>query len=198
LSKKLLAIPLLSRETLRFIDSDILFYQKVDALYPPGDSPLAMVDDDQGYSARLIDPTRKHNLAIPSGFNSGLLRLDLAIYDLDRLEWFLGRPYLMRIPAMAEQTCYAMLTCGKGLRQFSSAQFFCKKYRPLEITTQTVTAHFIYHLKGLIGKYHPQAMESLRTSPVAELQFQAPRPLILFTIVKRRLLRRFVRLGHEP
>ncbi|MDR3402355.1 MAG: hypothetical protein P4L99_07635 [Chthoniobacter sp.] len=198
LSNKLLDIPLLSREPLRYVDSDILFFRKVNALFPEGDFPLAMLDDDQGYSARLIDITRKHKIPIPSGFNSGLLRLDLADYDLDRIEWFLGKPELLRIPAMAEQTCYAMLTAEKGLRQFSPAQFFCKKYRPLEITTRTVAAHFIYHLKGLIRKYHPTAMESLRESPVTELQLQSPRPLTLLTIVKRRLLRRFVHLGYEP
>jgi hypothetical protein len=195
LSNKLLDIPLLSREHLRFIDSDILFFRKVDSLFPVGTSPVSMVDDDQGYSARLIDLVIRFGIRLPSGFNSGLMSLALAGYDLDRIEWFLGHPELTRLPSMVEQTCFAMLAAPNDLRHFSPEQFFCKKHRPLQVTSETVAVHFIYHMKGLISSYYPAAMESLAQSPSANLQFVPATPLTLMKIIKRRFMRRFTPLS---
>jgi hypothetical protein len=96
LSNKLLDIPPLSDTSVQFIDCDILFFRKVRTLFGDRDGNVFMFEDDEGHSAPLLDLILKHRFKIGKGFNTGLFRFDLSGYDLDWIDWMLGRSDLMR------------------------------------------------------------------------------------------------------
>jgi hypothetical protein len=195
LSNKLLDIPLLSDKSVQFIDCDILFFQKVRSLFGDYQGNIFMFEDDDGHCAPLLNLIVKHDFRIAKGFNSGLFRFDLSGYDLDWIDWMLGRPDLMRVPGLAEQTCYAALSGRRQLRQFSPRQFFCSRFTPITITPETIAVHFIYHLKQRVSHYYESAIQCLNKSDPVELRIRKSRRLTVLDVVGRRICRPFRKLS---
>jgi hypothetical protein len=193
LSNKLFDIPLsmASSETLRFCDSDILFFRQLTHLFPEDGRPIFCEEDNDGYSAAPWKLRFKFGLRIVSGLNSGLFQFPLHHLDLDFLEWFLGKPELLAIPGMGEQTAWALLLRNSWPDMFATHQIFCSTRRPLAVDDRLVAIHFLYHLKSRVPEYIPQALAALADRAPAAPEFQRPSPLSAWRIAERRLLRRW-------
>ena len=197
ISNKLLDIPLLTSERLNFVDADVLFFRKVPGLFSDEAATVFMFEDDEGHTAPLLHLLRA-GIRLPAGFNAGLFSFDLdRHYDLDRIEWLLGREDLMVQIGMADQTCFADLVGRGELRYFSPRQFFCSKFAPIKVGARTLAVHFIYHLKSRIESYHAEALESIRRCEPGEIEFIPARPLTVFDVIKRRAMRRFRALSAQ-
>ncbi len=152
LSNKLLDIPLLAFEAedareLHYIDSDILFFRHCTGLFAPGETPVFLQEDDQGYSGPLLSLLGCSRRAVPSGCNTGLFRLPRVRYDLDFIEWFLGRRELWSaFPTLTEQTCLALLMESRGSQVVSPRQISCSK-DSVRVTDETIAVHFMSFVK---------------------------------------------------
>jgi hypothetical protein len=193
LSNKLLDIPLSlpPGDTLRFCDSDVLFFRRLTHLFPDDGRPIFCEEDNDGYSTAPWKLRFKFGFRIVSGLNSGLFQFPLRHLDLDFLEWFLGKPELMTIPGMGEQTAWALLLRNAWPDMFATDQIFCSTRRPLAIDDHLVAVHFLYHLKSRVPEYVPQALSALADRPPAQPEFQRASPLSAWRIAERRLLRRW-------
>ncbi len=191
LSNKLLDVPLSlpSRGTLRFCDCDILFFRRLEGLFPEDGRPVFCEEDNDGYSAAPWKLRIRFGFRIMSGLNSGLFQFPLERLDLDFLEWFLGKPELLAVPGMGEQTAWALLLRDAWPDVFATDQVFCSTLRPLRVDDRLIAIHFLYHLKSRAGAYLPQAEASLKGLPPAVPEFRKPSPLSVVRILKRRLLR---------
>ncbi len=193
LSNKLLDIPLglPPGETLRFCDSDVLFFHRLTHLFPDDGRPIFCEEDNDGYSTAPWKLRFKFGFRIVSGLNSGLFQFPLRHLDLDFLEWFLGKPELLAIPGMGEQTAWALLLRDAWPDMFATDQIFCSTRRPLAIDDRLVAIHFLYHLKSRVPDYVPQALAALKDRPPATPEFHHASPLSTWRIAERRLLRRW-------
>lgn len=191
LSNKLLDIPLSlpPGHTLRFCDCDILFFRRLTQVFPEDGRAIFCEEDNDGYSAAPWKLRFQFGFRIVSGLNSGLFQFPLQYLDLDFLEWFLGKPELLAVPGMGEQTAWALLLRNAWPEVFATDQIFCSTRRPLAIDDRLIAIHFLYHLKGRVPDYLHQAEASLADRPPTVPEFRAASPLSLGRILQRRLLR---------
>ncbi len=191
LSNKLLDIPLGLEgvDILRFCDCDILFFRRLTSLFPDSEQPIFCEEDNDGYSAAPWKIRFKFGFRIMSGLNSGLFQFPLARLDLDFLEWFLGKPELLAIPGMGEQTAWALLLRNAWPSVFAPDQIFCSTLRPITVDDRLLAIHFLYHLKSRVPQYVSQAFESLASAAAAVPEFRKARALSPALILQRRLLR---------
>ena len=191
LSNKLLDIPILSEDILQFIDSDIMFFKRFDNMFPAEKFPIFSQEaaDDQGYSAPLLTLIRQAGRPVPSGCNSGLFRFYKADYDLDYLEWFLGREELCQpIASMVEQTGWALLFGVKGSFTYEEQQLACiKDY--VRLDEKTIAVHFLYGLKSQMLDFEARAKELIEKSEVHSFRFTPAKKLTFAKIVKRKIRR---------
>jgi len=191
LSNKLLDIPLslLPGDTFRFCDCDILFFRRLTHLFPDDGRPIFCEEDNDGYSAAPWKLRFKFGFRIVSGLNSGLFQFPLHRFDLDFLEWFLGKHELLAIPGMGEQTAWALLLRDAWPDVFATDQIFCSTLRPLAVDDRLIAIHFLYHLKSRVPEYVRQALAAQSDQAPCAPEFRKPSPLSTWRILQRRLLR---------
>jgi hypothetical protein len=126
LGRKLLDVPLLfPEEEVAYCDADVLFLRPFRGLFSlpdPGAGALFMTDPQNAYSVRSWHLLRESRLALPRRANTGVVVFRREHYDLDLIEWFLGRPELLRPPVWAEQTAWALLGQRAGCWLLDPAQ----------------------------------------------------------------------------
>lgn len=183
LALKLLDIPLLASEELAYCDSDILFLKRFARMFElvgDGYSAIFMRDAQEAYSLRPWHIFPFGKIRIPGHINSGLIFYRTSKYDLDFVEWFLGRPELAGVfrkrPHWIEQTCWAALGWRAGCRVWSSAQLMIANPGMRGLSSDTVGIHFVAAYRGKLQEFtEPEgdecgdavAIRSDKTGPVS-------------------------------
>lgn len=171
LGLKLLDIPLLEGAGALYVDSDVYFFRPFtcEALRQIRSEFVFMRDSKEGYSARIMDLIHKHRLDMPSRVNSGIIWIPHARYNLDFIEWFLGKLEFRLFPTLVEQTCWAAMARSDNVWYVSPTQIPLAR-RDMGIEPNTVATHFY-------GKYKGTILDFVRLNP-ARLGV-TPHPLIL-------------------
>lgn len=183
LALKLLDIPLLASDELAYCDSDILFLRRFTRMFEwvgDGASAIFMRDAQEAYSLRPWHIFPFGKIRIAGHINSGLIFLRTSKYDLDFVEWFLGRPELVEVfrkrPHWIEQTCWATLGWRAGCRVWSSAQLMIANPRMNGLSRDTVGIHFVAAYRGKLQGFsenngdengEPVAIRSGKAGPVS-------------------------------
>ena len=201
---KLFDLPLLcSTPVFSYMDSDIVFFKKVERLFPSDpDVVTYLQSDEEGFCAPAPELHWKWKIPLVVGLNAGLFQVPMAVYDLERIEWFLRevseRKGVWRTEGLAEQNVWAMLAAQRPAFHFHRDQFHCSRFKKLELNESLVAVHCIYHLKPWVEKLTPKAKRSLAQAKPVSLAWQPARRLTGFHIIARRLGRVRRRLvSHE-
>lgn len=192
---KLFDLPLLcSSPVFSYMDSDIVFFRPIERLFPPDPKVVTYLQsDEEGFCAPAPELHWKWKIPLVTGLNAGLFQVPMAVYDLDRIEWFLRevseRKNVWRTEGLAEQTVWAMLAAQRPAFHFSRQQFHCSRFKKLEITDSLVAVHCIYHLKPWIEKLIPEAKQTLAREKAVTLAFERAKTLTSLRVVARRIAR---------
>jgi hypothetical protein len=192
---KLFDLPLLcSSPVFSYMDSDIVFFKRIERLFPPDPEVVTYLQsDEEGFCAPAPELHWKWKIPLVIGLNAGLLQVPMALYDLDRIEWFLRevseRKDVWRTEGLAEQNVWAMFAAQRPAFHFSPSQFHCSRFKKLELTGSLVAVHCIYHLKPWIEKLIPKAKRSLAESKPVTLAWERARKLTGLHVIVRRIVR---------
>lgn len=155
-----------SGSTLEFCDSDVLFLRPFDGLFGGRFSGAVVMGDVQNaYSVRSWQVALDRRLRLPRRVNTGILRFSTAAYDLDLIEWFLGRPEYLRTPVWVEQTAWALLAYRAGCRLLDERQVAFPE-RPVHVSPERVALHFINPRRDLLAAYLAVAPDRAAEAPV--------------------------------
>jgi hypothetical protein len=124
LALKLLDACLLAEGELLYCDSDVLFLRAVEGLFDAGgpQASVFMRDEQNAYSLRSWQLAR-HRLRIPARLNTGLFRFPRDRFDLDLVEWYLGRREMHFAPVWMEQTAWALVAGNAETAFFEPRRF---------------------------------------------------------------------------
>jgi hypothetical protein len=160
LALKLLDIPLIAPEELAYCDSDVLFLRRFTRMFEwagDGTSAIFMQDEQEAYSLRPWHIFPFGKIRVPGQINSGLIFYRTSKYDLDFVEWFLGRPELVAVfrkrPHWIEQTCWAALGWRAGCRVWSSAQLMIANPKMSGLSVDTVGIHFVAAYRSKLQEF---------------------------------------------
>jgi len=172
LALKLLDIPLLASDELAYCDSDILFLKRFTRLFEWADgdrSPIFMRDVQDAYALRPWHISPFGKIGIAQRINSGLIFYKTQNYDLDFVEWFLGRPELASVfrkrQHSIEQTCWAALGWRAGCRVWDSSQLMLANPEMRGLSADTVGIHFVASYRGRLKEF-PLDNGDARRDPV--------------------------------
>ncbi|MGO9336314.1 MAG: hypothetical protein ACLPY1_02280 [Terracidiphilus sp.] len=170
---KTFAIPLMSNNDIRYIDSDILFFRPCPSAF---NRPfyecdaIFMKDITEAYSVRPWHLMGPRPLRLCSSLNSGFILMAKERYDLDFLEWILSRysGAFARFPPWAEQTIWSALAVRCATKLICSDSMLLM--RPgVEITSSAVAGHFVSTYRHLLKDFVPidgnGDISTLRTEP---------------------------------
>lgn len=177
-----------------YMDSDVVFFKRIERLFPPdSESACYLRSDEEGFCAPIPELHWKWKIPFVVSLNAGLFQLPMALYDLDRIEWFLREVYerkgVWRTRDNAEQTVWAMLAAQRPAYHFDRRQIHCSRFKKLEITDDLVAVHCIYHLKPWVEKLVPKAKLSLAKSEPVALGWEHARHLNSLDVFVRRIQR---------
>lgn len=167
LALKLLDAPLLNPgESLAFCDGDVLFLRPFSGLFTAEAGAVMMADLQNAYSVRSWHLLLDRRLRLPQRINTGVLRFRTALYDLDLVEWFLGRSGYLRTPVWVEQTVWALLAARAGCLVYDPRQVSFPE-RPARVPEETVALHFISPRRDLLPAYLEAVPDRTGEPPVA-------------------------------
>lgn len=156
LAAKLLDATLLAPAAeLAFCDADVLFLRPFARLFelPAGAGALFMSDPQNAYSVRSWHLLREPRLRLAAHVNSGVLFFRRASFDLDLLEWFLGRPEYRFAPVWVEQTCWALLGQAAGCRLLDPAAISIPVAGCETADRGRVALHFVSPVRSLLARH---------------------------------------------
>lgn len=189
LSTKILDIPIIEKKCIRFIDCDILFIKKFDDLFSDDCSSRFCLEDDTGYSGRLIDMMKASKNKIPKRCNAGIIQMDKTKFDLEYIEWFLSKKHLCNFPGMLDQTLYAILMGWKDSYNFAYKQISTSK-RKISISKDTIAIHFMYDLKRSFFEF-AEKFKNVKDDNISHFRLYKPERLSYPYIIKRAVGRKF-------
>lgn len=193
LSNKILDIPILESSCVKFIDCDILFIKPFSGLFSYDKASRFSLEDDCGYSGRLIELKKTTSNTIPEGCNTGIFQMDKEKLDLDYIEWFLSNTKLCRFVSMVEQTLFAILMGTEGSVTYSDQQISTSK-KHVKLTKNTVAIHFMYGLKTLFFQYANDYCD-LPNNHVNVIKFSKSKNLSYSYVLRRALNRQLNKLA---
>lgn len=170
LALKLLDAPLLAKEeSLAFCDGDVLFLRPFQGLFAwpaPDVGAVTMADLQNAYSVRSWHLLLERRLRLPRRINTGLVHFRAGLYDLDLVEWFLGRSGYLRTPVWVEQTAWALLAARAGCHVYDPRQVAFPE-RPVRAPGDAVALHFISPRRDLLPAYIDTVPDRTGEPPVA-------------------------------
>lgn len=179
LALKLFDCALLSRsEILCFCDSDVLFMSPVtglaEAIRGRDTNAVFMEDRENSYSFRSWHKRGSRDTRLPRRVNSGLIAFRMTEYDLNYLNWFIGRSRHRSILHVLEQTAWAALGKRVGCRKYDPRQV--RVMREGEATDGLVAGHFTARTRHLLPEFIERSRQvpadaepvTLRTIPAGE------------------------------
>lgn len=156
LALKLLDAPLLAKEeSLAFCDGDVLFLRPFEGLFAwpgPEVGAVTMADLQDAYSVRSWHLLLDRRLRLPRRINTGVIHFRAALYDLDLVEWFLGRSGYLRTPVWVEQTAWALLAARAGCHVYDPRQVAFPE-PSVRVPEDAVALHFISPRRDLLPAY---------------------------------------------
>jgi hypothetical protein len=167
---KLLEAPFLSSGDVHFCDPDLLFFRRLERLWPSSPEIVFLCEKHgfSGYSLSIFDLVR-HKIPLAQNVNVGLYRVSNSFCDLDKIEWFLSRSKNPLRPFMLEQTCYAFLAANVTHGLIAPDEILCTK-ELLPDTDFPPAIHFIADQKRHFWKYASMVDMALERDPVSELR----------------------------
>jgi len=152
---KLFDTPFLApHEDLAFCDTDIFFLRPFRELFSWPDEEtgcLLMQDFQNAYAFRPWHLLMQFQLKMPARLNCGLFFFRRRHFDLDFIEWLLGR-YEKLFEARyhwTEQTCWSALASRCGGRVWKEPQVRVIR-NEASLTDDLVAAHFVTPVRGLL------------------------------------------------
>jgi hypothetical protein len=155
------AVLLGSSERFAFCDSDILFLRPVvDPFVLPDETTNALFIEDRehSYSLRSWQLTFSPGVTLPDRINTGMISLRKKQYDLDLLDWFVGKRMHAGVPTMLEQTAWALLGQRIGCRKFDPRQI--RVMRGDEPDDELVAGHFTARTRHLLDHYLAKSQQA--------------------------------------
>jgi len=192
---KLFDLPLLCGAPIfSYVDSDIIFFKRIERLFPPdSESAIYLRSDEEGFCAPAPELHWKWKIPMVISLNAGLFQVPMELYDLDRIEWFLRevneRKDVWRARDLAEQTIWAMLAARRPAYHYSEQQFHCSRFKKLELTDDLVAVHCLYHLKPWTDKLVQRAKSTLGQGEPVSLTWERARLLNGLDVIVRRIQR---------
>jgi hypothetical protein len=115
---KLFDPTLLSTGAVQYCDCDVLFlrpFTGFSAALAGAHPPLVFMRDlFNTYSVGWRRLLSRATVPLADRLNAGIMLLEPAVFDLDFVEWFLGRPEAHDVPGFAEQTAWSALVQRDG------------------------------------------------------------------------------------
>jgi hypothetical protein len=182
---------------LAFCDADVLFLRPFARLFelPSGAGALFMSDPQNAYSVRSWHLLREPRLRLAAHVNSGVLVFRRASFDLDLLEWFLGRPEHRFAPVWVEQTCWALLGQEAGCRLLDPAALAIPAAGCESADRQRVALHFVSPVRALLARHAEAAAPPPDSAiPPTEVVTRPARQLTAAALAATELRRRLCRL----
>lgn len=164
---KLLDSIMLSDDPVIFVDCDILFIKKMKLKDLDPYKRFLLRQSSNGYSGDLRDLKKLRGGQVPGYCNAGFFRLHKSDYDLDFIEYFLGRNDLCKRFELVEQTIFAMLFGSEGTYQLDFDQFPCGIDK-LMLNDNTIALHFMHTLKKLWTEYAHLSATEISAIPIAQ------------------------------
>ena len=180
LALKLLDVPLLAgSEDVFACDTDILAFKRFSGLFdwPDADTTAVFMSDNQNaYALRPWHLLGSDRIAVPARVNTGLMAFRAGHYDLEFVEWFLGRQFgvYQRIPGWVEQTCWAALAARGRCRLYDAAQVRVIRGEECLADDELAIGHFTSDVRRFWDRAQPH--ESTGTGAV-EIRTRAPERL---------------------
>lgn len=150
LALKLIDMALIEQGELAYCDSDILFLKPYTQLFswPNGmGAAIFMQDSQEAYSLYPWHIRPFGDIKVPRKVNTGLILFRTCQYDLDFVEWFLGRPQLQQVfekrSHWIEQTCWAALGWRVGCYMWNANQLIIANMKMDRVTEETIGIHFV-------------------------------------------------------
>lgn len=160
LALKLIDMALMESDELAYCDSDVFFLRPHKGLFTwPNEQTGAMFMQDiqDAYSLRPWHVYPVGKVRIPRRTNSGLIFFRRSAYDLDFVEWLLGRDELSEVfqkrPHWIEQTCWAALGWRAGCYLWSADQFIIATPAMTELSDDTVGIHFVAAARSKLNEF---------------------------------------------
>ena len=141
---KLFDVMMLSEGPLRYLDGDILFLKRMQALFPADTSrACTLFEPTQNcQSASLRALIWKRGLTQVQQTNAGAYQLPAGCIDPDFLEWYLSKEDLNGIRVFAEQTLVSVIASRHRPLRWDPSQFICRM-GPLADGPRIGAIHFI-------------------------------------------------------
>lgn len=168
---KIFETPVLSSGVCHFCDPDVLFFRKIERLWPsfPG---LVFLHENygfDGYAHSLFDWAIRYRIPLAENLNCGMYRIPKGFNDLDKIEWFLKRSKNTQDDFVIEQECWAFLASNEAHRLIGPNSVLSTK-SPLPKFFFPAAIHFLGHQKQFFWDYVPEAEKALEREPVHELE----------------------------
>lgn len=147
---KLFDVPLFSSQKLCYCDSDIYFVRPFTGLFPLDESCTASIafitDLFHSYAVRPWNVFPFSKLRVMGRVNAGIISARNAEYDLDYLEWVLGRLRGLTTwhnrSSWIEQTCWAAYGARYGGGLVSEEQIYFAVGEGLVVSDRALGIHF--------------------------------------------------------
>jgi hypothetical protein len=183
---------------LAFCDSDVLFLRPFVGLFdlPEEAGALFMRDPQNAYSVRSWHLLLEPRLRLAARVNSGVVAFRTPLFDLDLVEWFLGRPEYRFAPVWVEQTAWALLGQAADCRLLDPERV-AFPVAGREPSPGTVALHFVSPRRALLAPIaRGLRPPSVPLSPITVQSFPVSRltPLGLAATEARRRLARLLDL----
>ena len=190
LALKLLDIALMESSPLFFCDSDVLFLAPHTGLFHGilDDSVQAVFMQDycDSYSLRPWSIWPLTDQRVVSRLNSGLFALAAGAFDLDFIDYFLGKNWstaaFQRRPLWIEQTSWSALAARLDTQLYDPRQIAMACPTLKQAGPTPIAIHFVSSYRGMIKNYadaeaapvsglQPQVIRSSKASPSNVLKF---------------------------
>jgi hypothetical protein len=172
LALKLLDMVLIGEGELAYCDSDILFLKRFKDLFSwPGAkiTALFMADSQEAYSLYPWHAWPLGAISLPHKINTGLIFFRREKFDLDYVEWLLGRPELSHVfgkrKHWIEQTCWAAIGWRAGCHVWNPRQLILADSNMSRLSDETVGIHFVAAYRGNLERF-PSHFDGHKELPV--------------------------------
>jgi hypothetical protein len=202
LALKLFDISLLETDTLAYCDTDILFLKPFSGLFDLDKfaaDAVFMQDCREAYTLRPWHVWPLGPVKISAKTNTGLICFNPKKFDLDRVNYFLGRygneEVFIKHSAWIEQTTWAVASSALRCKVYNPENFIIATPGNRSLFEQAIGIHFVSLFRKLfIDEVKEPDTEQLNFLPLQPVNVQNPKRATSYSIFKSAVL---ARMGKE-